>query len=471
MRRTVISPSQLAELAELVVEENRRRQQQGRKALFLLYDQVYWTLTFGGARHVTPVELVPACTPYVIMLDAISKSIASTGLRVGWAVAPPPLIARMRDFLGHVGAWAPRAEQIATAKLLDSGAERQAWQRAFLHQVELRLDALYARVREEIAATPGVEAVGTAAFPMFYNIQLLVGITVLSADEQVADSVAQANPAMGPGFFDAASIPLRAGRDFTAADLTASPNVVIVNESFARKFGLGDKALGTTLRLEGRYVPQTTVEIVGVVGDAKYSAIKPDIAPQVFVPRAAGDAQFVASFYYVRASIDPGALVRVVPEIMKRVDPNIPASNLTAMRWLIDSRMRGDSVMTTLSSTFAGLATVLAAIGLYAVLAFSVTQRKRELGLRLALGAQPSRLRSLVLAQVARLAAVVGGVGLLLAFAVGRLAQASLHGLSGYDPLVFVSAIGGLALVVAVASWLPALRASNVAPMEALRHE
>ena len=334
-----------------------------------------------------------------------------------------------------------------------------------------RLDALYERVRAEIAATPGVEAVGTVAFPLFYGIQLPVGITVLGADEQVADSVAQANPAVGPGFFDATSIPLRAGRDFTAADSTTSPSVVIVNESFVRKFELGDGAVGTTLRLEGRFVPQSTVEIVGVVGDAKYSAVKPDIPPQVFAPRPAGDAQFVALFYYVRASIEPGALARVIPDVVKRVDPNIPASNLTTMRALIDSRTRGDSIMSTLSATFAGLATVLAAIGLYAVLAFSVAQRKRELGLRLALGAQPSSLRSLVLAQVGRFAIVGGGVGLLLAFAVGRLAEASLFGLQGYDPVVFASAVGGLAVVVAVASWLPALRASNVAPMEALRYE
>lgn len=140
---TVISRAQLAELAELVVEENRRRQTSGRRALFLLYDQVYWTLTFGNARHYTPMELVPACTPYVILLDAISKSFAATGLRVGWAVGPPPLIARMRDFLGHVGAWAPRAEQIATAQLLDGVPERRAWQESFRQQIAERLDALY----------------------------------------------------------------------------------------------------------------------------------------------------------------------------------------------------------------------------------------------------------------------------------------------------------------------------------------
>jgi aspartate aminotransferase len=140
---TVIAPERLAELAELVVEENRSRQATGQKALFLLYDQVYWTLTFGKSRHVTPVELVPACTPYVILLDAISKSFAATGLRVGWAVGPPPLIARMRDFLGHVGAWAPRAEQVATAKLLDGAVERRQWQATFRAQIAERLDALY----------------------------------------------------------------------------------------------------------------------------------------------------------------------------------------------------------------------------------------------------------------------------------------------------------------------------------------
>lgn len=144
---TVIPPEQLASLTELVVEENVRRQETGRKALFLLYDQVYWTLTFGAARHATPVELVPASAPYVILLDAISKSFAATGLRVGWAVAPPPLIARMRDILGHVGAWAPRAEQVATAKLLDAELERRAWQESYSARIEERLAALAAGFR------------------------------------------------------------------------------------------------------------------------------------------------------------------------------------------------------------------------------------------------------------------------------------------------------------------------------------
>lgn len=144
---TVIDAAQLAELATMVVEENARRLHDGRKLLFLLYDQVYWTLTHGDARHRTPMELVPACTPYVILLDAISKSFAATGLRVGWAVGPPPLIARMRDLLGHVGAWAPRPEQVATAQLLDAEAERAAWERTFHAGIRQRLQLLHDGLR------------------------------------------------------------------------------------------------------------------------------------------------------------------------------------------------------------------------------------------------------------------------------------------------------------------------------------
>jgi predicted permease len=334
-----------------------------------------------------------------------------------------------------------------------------------------RLDTLYDRVREEMAAQPGVESVALVAFPLFYGIYLNTGVAILGADSQVEDSSAQAQPAISPGFFATTGVPLVAGREFTTADSTPNPSTVIVNESFVRKFGLSNTAVGTTLRLDGRYVPQNAVEIVGVVADAKYSHIRNDVTPQVFTPRAPGDTQFVAAFYYVRSSLDAGVVMRAIPEIMRRIDPNLPPSNLTTVRNLVEGNTRFDRLMSMLSATFAGLATVLAAIGLYAVLAFSVAQRKRELGLRLALGAEPKRLRSLVLMQVARLAAIGGFVGLLGALALGRFAQAQLFGLSGYDPVVLASAVGALAVVVLVASWVPAQRASHIAPMEALRYE
>jgi aspartate aminotransferase len=139
---TVISGDALAEMAALVVEENRRRDATGRRPLFLVYDQVYWMLTFHGAAHVTPVGLVPEVAPYTILLDAISKSFCATGLRVGWGVMPPAMRGRMADIVGHVGAWAPRAEQAATARLLDGPQHYRPWQTAMKDGLKVRLDAL-----------------------------------------------------------------------------------------------------------------------------------------------------------------------------------------------------------------------------------------------------------------------------------------------------------------------------------------
>jgi aspartate aminotransferase len=140
---TVLREAELRRITEAVVAENRRRAQAGEKPLYLLYDQVYWMLTFGKARHETPVHLVPESAPYVIFVDGISKAFAATGLRVGWGVGPKAVIAAMRDFLGHVGAWAPRAEQVATAELLRDAAAVDAYGRDFHAQLEARLDRLH----------------------------------------------------------------------------------------------------------------------------------------------------------------------------------------------------------------------------------------------------------------------------------------------------------------------------------------
>ena len=140
---TVLREDELRRIAEAVVAENRRRAQTGEKPLYLLYDQVYWMLTFGKARHETPVHLVPESAPYVIFVDGISKAFAATGLRVGWGVGPPAVISAIRDFLGHVGAWAPRAEQVATAEVLRDAAAVDAYGREFRAQLQARLDRLH----------------------------------------------------------------------------------------------------------------------------------------------------------------------------------------------------------------------------------------------------------------------------------------------------------------------------------------
>ncbi len=138
---TGFSRDQLQAIAQLVVDENRRRGP-GAKPLFLLYDQIYWLLAASSAPHTTPVELVPEVAPYTLMIDGISKAFAATGLRVGWAVGPPFLISRMKDFLGHVGAWAPRPEQIATAELFADAALVEKLSGAIRDGINVRLAAL-----------------------------------------------------------------------------------------------------------------------------------------------------------------------------------------------------------------------------------------------------------------------------------------------------------------------------------------
>lgn len=141
---TVIDRDELEKISKLVVEENARRSKAGARPLYMVFDQVYWMLTFGSAVHVTPLDLVPEIAPYTVMLDAISKSFCATGLRVGWGVMPPPIRKRMADILGHVGAWAPKAEQVAVAALLDSSDGRRSFQTRMKAHVKERLDALYA---------------------------------------------------------------------------------------------------------------------------------------------------------------------------------------------------------------------------------------------------------------------------------------------------------------------------------------
>jgi aspartate aminotransferase len=140
---TVLHEDEVRRIAEAVVEENLRRDKEGERPLYLLYDQVYWMLTFGSARHATPNALVPASAPYVVFVDGISKAFAATGLRVGWGVGPKAVISAMRDMLGHVGAWAPRAEQVATAELLRDEVEVERYHKELVGGLQARLDTLY----------------------------------------------------------------------------------------------------------------------------------------------------------------------------------------------------------------------------------------------------------------------------------------------------------------------------------------
>src|SRR5439155_758482 len=162
---TVLSPGEVVRICEAIVEENRRRDRSGGKPLYLLYDQVYWMLTFGSARHEIPVRAVPEVARYTVFVDGISKSFAATGVRVGWCIGPHAVIGAIRDILGHVGAWAPRAEQVATAEYRCAKSTKRcpAWKQPCGRPSPDRLRAVPAAVTRRLHRTPGQLRAGTPA--------------------------------------------------------------------------------------------------------------------------------------------------------------------------------------------------------------------------------------------------------------------------------------------------------------------
>jgi len=332
------------------------------------------------------------------------------------------------------------------------------------------LDAIYDRVQTALAAQPGVHSVGSGAIPILGNFALGANVTSVDGVDLPPNTNADANYEVSPRFFESFSVPLLAGRDFSAADRT-SPAVAIVNETFVKKLGLGNDAVGKHVRVRAFYAPSSDLEIIGVVGDMRLASVKRDVAAQIFLPRPRGDTSFSSLFFFVRGDLGADSLLSMIPRVVASVDPNLPVGNLSTVKRLAENNVSQDRIVTILSTVLAALATGLAAIGLYGVLAYSVAQRTRELGLRLALGAEPSALRAMVLKQVAVLAVVGAGLGLAAALAVGRVVGAMLYGLSSYDPTAVGAAVAILTLVVLGSAYVPARRASSVAPIEALRYE
>ncbi len=182
---TVMSKQEVQRIAQLVVDENDRRAATGDRPLYILWDQVYWMLTFGQSRHYTPPQLVPESAPWTIFVDGISKAFAATGLRVGWTVAPTHVTARMRDIIGHVGAWAPRPEQMAVAQFLGRKTEIDAFHESMIRELQLRLDLLhdgFEAMRNDGLPVRAIEPQGA----IYLSVQFdLVGRGGITTNEQI----------------------------------------------------------------------------------------------------------------------------------------------------------------------------------------------------------------------------------------------------------------------------------------------
>jgi predicted permease len=324
-----------------------------------------------------------------------------------------------------------------------------------------RNTAIHARIQEELAAIPGVTGVASSRAQVVANFNGSYPVRpVGSADRD--QPMVQFN-LVSPGFFGTLGIPLLAGRDFTGAD--SAPGAIIVNESFVRRHELGTNAIGSRFETE-----EGVSEVVGVVRDANITSVKSDLVPQFFWPLS-GNWDAGSYYYYVRAAIESDALLLTIPRVIAGMDPNLPVSDLTTLKRQVQDNVYLDRLVTALSAGFAVLATLLAALALYGVLSYNVVQRTREIGLRLALGATPGKLRAMVVRQAGFMASVGCLIGLVVAIGFSRVAEVLLFGLSGHDPVVLVAAAAVLFLVSFAAGYLPARHASGISPMSALRHE
>ena len=329
--------------------------------------------------------------------------------------------------------------------------------------------AFFERTEEELAAIPGVTGVSAASVPLLAGSSWGSSVRVEGFESGPDIDAGSRYNEIGPNYFSTLGMPLLAGREFTLSDGAGAPKVAIVNEAFTRKFGLDTRNAVGRFMASGRG-DELDTEIVGVVQDAKYSDVKQEVPPVFFRPYRQDDVLGSINFY-VRASLEPSQILAAIIPLMGRLDPNLPVEGLKTLDQQVKENVFLDRFISTLSAAFAVLATLLATVGLYGVLAYTVTQRTREIGLRMALGAGGAQVKGMVLKQVGRMTLIGGALGLVAAFFLGRAAESLLFGLEGSDPFVFVAVAVLLAGVAMGAGYVPAHRASKIDPMEALRYE
>ena len=332
-----------------------------------------------------------------------------------------------------------------------------------------RTRELFERVQESLAAQPGVTRVSAAVVAVFAGNSWGNNVMV-EGFEAGPDTDRNSRVNMiGTEYFQTLGVPMLAGRDFTVADSLETSKVAIVNETFARKFGLDRDAIGRRMG-QGGLDTELDVEIVGLVRDAKYNEVKLAVPPLFYRPYRQ-DERLDQLTFYARTGVAPDGLLQTVPRLMAELDPNLPVTELKTLPQQIRENVFLDRMIGTLSAAFAALATLLAAIGLYGVLAYTVAQRTREIGLRMALGANAGRLRGMVLGQVGRMTVIGGVIGIAAAIGLERTARSLLFEIEGADPIVMALAIVALSIVALAAGFVPAHRAANLEPMRALRHE
>ena len=326
-----------------------------------------------------------------------------------------------------------------------------------------RAIAFYQRLHQEFQRMPGVSAASMATVAPLTDTFTMSTVRVEGYEPRDGEDMNCHVNRVGPDYFRTLEVALVAGRDFTERDGADAPSVAIVSEKMARELCGNLDAVGRRIGFSS----PTDIEIVGVVKDSKDNLLRDDIARVVYMPYAQDDELGQMTFF-VRLS--PGVSGEAIRQVVERTDPTIPVFDLKSMEAQKSESLFVERMITLLSMAFGALATLLAAVGIYGVMGYTVARRTREIGLRMALGAARGRVLWLVMREVVVLTAIGACIGVPVALAAGRLVESQLFGISPTDPLTLVGAAVMLLGVALFAGYVPASQAARVDPLQALRH-
>ena len=333
-----------------------------------------------------------------------------------------------------------------------------------------RMIRLVDDLRARLASLPGVRSVTSSELPAYGGDTEGSNITA-EGNAPVPEDLQTVNiVSTGPNYFSTFRVPLVSGREFTEADKAGAPKVAVISEAVAKRFFPGRDPVGMKFCFgNGKVKPDITV--VGIVRDINQdhvNSITPN--PYVYIPYSQRDALFAMSLY-VATERDPLQLASAIQSVVRDADPNLPVYDLKTMDRVIEQDLFSARMVAVLSGAFAGLAAMLAALGIYGVLAFLVVQRTREIGIRMAIGAESGDIRKLIVKEVGSMLILGVVVGLPLAYLLARLSESLLFGVTANNPLIYTVGLVLIAVVAVVACYVPARRATRVDPLVALRYE
>ncbi len=325
----------------------------------------------------------------------------------------------------------------------------------------------YDELLERLRAIPGIKSASLAVVPVLSGDEWDSTTSVEGHKSKDGEDMQAFMNALSPGYFQTMGTPILQGRDFNRRDLREDSKVAIVNERFARHFFGDSSAVGRHIGHGDGPGTKLDIEIVGVAADALYEGPREGVHRQVFAPFWGNNS----AVFYVRAASGSRTAYASVRNEVKRLDPVMPVYAMKTLAGQLDETLLTERLIALLSAGFGLLATLLATIGLYGVMAFAVGRRTRELGLRMALGARPGSVIWLVMREVLILLAIGLAVGVPAAIGLGRLVSAQLYGIQGSDPSIAAACMLLLIVVAGAAGWIPAQRASRIDPILALRYE